>query len=72
MKIKIKLNEITEAFGLSNFKATEFEFLNEYLQCHQPIAEALDKLQSLQSENNFFYGELIPILLRIIKNLQKL
>lgn len=61
-----KLGEICKLVGVTEFKQTEIEFLKQYLSCVQPVAAALDRLQG---ESNSFYGELIPTLLQIEKQL---
>ncbi|XP_077282244.1 uncharacterized protein LOC143908451 [Temnothorax americanus] len=47
----------------------EFDYIEEYLSCTKPIAEALD---ILQGENDTYYGILLPTLLVVRRKLQKL
>lgn len=55
-----KLSELMTKLGLTPFKESELDFLEEYLMCLKPIALALDRLQG---EKNCFYGDLLPTLL---------
>lgn len=59
----------TESLKLPLFKETDLQFLSEYIKCLKPIAEAI---QSLQGENNIYYGILLPELMRIVKILSSL
>ncbi|XP_046749836.1 uncharacterized protein LOC124413353 [Diprion similis] len=69
MKVKDFLGEVCHALERPKFKETDFEFMAEYIECMQPIAQALDRLQG---QKNCFYGELLPILLQVRKALLKL
>lgn len=68
--IKEKNAKLHITLGLKNpFRDQEFEYIEEYLSCTKPIAEALD---ILQKESNTYYGILLPTLLALRNNLQKL
>ena len=70
LSIKGKSATLHKGLGLkNNFKDQEFTYIQEYLSCAKPVADALD---ILQSENNTYYGILLPTLLALRKNLQKL
>lgn len=47
----------------------DFQYINKYLRCSKPIAEALD---IIQGEKNMYYGVLLPCLVSLRKKLQKL
>lgn len=67
--VKHFLGSVCDAFELPKFKDTDLEFLAEYIECVNPIAEALHRLQG---EKNCFYGELLSVMLQTQKKLQKL
>lgn len=68
--IKEKNAKLHIALGLKNpLRDQEFQYIEEYLSCTKPIAEALD---ILQKESNTYYGILLPTLLALRNNLQKL
>jgi hypothetical protein len=69
LKKKEKLNSVMIQLELLSFKENEFEFLEEYVQCMKPIAEAIDRLQS---SKNCYYGELIPQLMRTRKLIESM
>lgn len=68
--IKDKSIQLYEALQISGqLRQTEFQYIQEYLKCSKPIAEALD---ILQGEKSMFYGLLLPCLLSLRRKLQKL
>ncbi|XP_046737549.1 uncharacterized protein LOC124406240 [Diprion similis] len=69
LKVKQALSDVCCALELPKFKETDLEFLEEYIKCVRPIAEALDRLQG---DKNCYYGELLPISVQMRKTLQKL
>lgn len=70
LNIKEKNATLHKDLGLKNpIRDHEFDYIEEYLSCTKPIAEALD---ILQGENNIYYGILLPTLLIVRRKLQKL
>ncbi|CAB3233842.1 unnamed protein product [Arctia plantaginis] len=68
--MKDKYTLINKALNLKNdISETEFLYINEYLTCTQPIADALD---ILQGENATYYGILFPTILSLKKKLVRL
>ncbi|EZA53578.1 hypothetical protein X777_06934 [Ooceraea biroi] len=68
--IKEKSCALHKALGLKNpLRDYEFDYMEEYLSCLKPIAEALNMLQG---NNNTYYGLLLPTILMLKKKLQKL
>ncbi|CAB3222644.1 unnamed protein product [Arctia plantaginis] len=68
--IKDKNIQLHRALCLRNYIIDrEYEYINEYITCSCPIAEALD---ILQGEAIMYYGLLIPCLMALRKKLQKL
>jgi len=61
LKNNAKLKELCTATGISQSKDVENKFLTEYVDCMQPIADSLDRLQG---NKECFMGDLIPTLLR--------
>ncbi|XP_035714108.1 uncharacterized protein LOC118438279 [Folsomia candida] len=68
LRFEDKLTEICKAADIPELKGTEIEFIKQYKMCVAPIAIALDRLQG---KNKTFYGELLPTLLNIEKQLLK-
>ena len=69
LDMKDKLPQIFEHASVEKLKATEVEFIDDYVTALQPIAYALDKLQS---EKDFYYGYLAPTIFQTLKALDKL
>ncbi|XP_057336009.1 uncharacterized protein LOC130674635 [Microplitis mediator] len=74
LKEKILTNtEKLNNFGLNNIlRNADFRFIDEYLTCNKPIADAIDKLQG---EKLCSYGYLLPTLITVqnqLKNCQQL
>lgn len=68
--IKNKNLEIHRALNIKNFiKESEYDYLEEFLKCAGPIAEALD---IMQGENNTYYGIVLPCLYALRKQLKKI
>lgn len=68
--IKEKNIQLHRALSLRNYISDrEYEYINEYVTCSCPIAEALD---ILQGETKMYYGLLMPCLLALRKKLQKI
>ncbi|KAJ8706986.1 hypothetical protein PYW08_011120 [Mythimna loreyi] len=65
----IPLYETLKISGSSQLRQNEFHYIQEYLKCSKPIAEALD---ILQGEKDMYYGLLLPCLLSLRRKLQKL
>lgn len=58
------------ALGMTNTLCdNDFQYINEYLHCSKPIADALD---ILQGDQDMYYGILLPCLVSLRKKLQKL
>lgn len=57
------LNVICQKLQISGFSEENFEFLNEFLKCLQPIAETITVL-----EGDILYGHTLPALYTIQKN----
>lgn len=66
---KENLGELCYRLGVSNFLASEIQYLEEYLQLLKPIAEAID---FLQSEKSMFFGYFIPTLVSIRVKMRRL
>lgn len=66
LDFKEKLPEVFEIAAVEKLKSTEIIFLEEYVLAMNPIANALD---TLQGENEFYYGFLAPSILRVIREL---
>ncbi|XP_067637108.1 uncharacterized protein [Eurosta solidaginis] len=47
----------------------EFSYIEEYLTCTEPLAKAID---IMQSENNEYYGIVLPYILSVRKKLQRI
>jgi hypothetical protein len=62
LELKDKLNDICSALELPKFKQIDTDFLTEYSRVMQPLASTLD---TLQGENECFYGMLIPKLIQL-------
>jgi len=67
LKKKDTLNKVCSELNVPTLQEHELEFIQQYCNCVQPVADALDRLQG---ENHTFYGELIPTLLTVKKKLQ--
>ena len=65
---KDKLPKLMMELILSLFNIKDILFLEEYLMCVEPIAEALDKLQG---EFGIYYGVLLPTLFSTEKYVEK-
>ena len=65
LKHKDKLNDVVIALTLPAFREVEMKFVEEYAMMLQPIAVALDRLQS---DKVCFYGCLLPTLLAVEKS----
>uniref|UniRef100_A0A2A4JC28 HAT C-terminal dimerisation domain-containing protein n=1 Tax=Heliothis virescens TaxID=7102 RepID=A0A2A4JC28_HELVI len=65
----ISLYEVLKISGSGQLWQNEFNYIDEYLKCSKPIAEALD---ILQGEKDMFYGLLLPCLLSLRRKLKKL
>lgn len=61
------LNEVLKSLKLPLFKDQEMEFLSEYVNCMEAIAEAI---QSLQGDKETYYGTLLLELMRIQRMLR--
>jgi hypothetical protein len=68
LDLKDKLADMFDIAGIEKLKSTEVTFLEEYVLAMQPLANALD---TLQSENEFYYGFLAPSLLRVVRELNQ-
>jgi len=71
LKNKEKNCELFEALGLKNsiIKDSEYIYIEEYLKCFGPLAEALD---ILQGENNIFYGFVLLVIFSLRRKAQHL
>ncbi|XP_063534931.1 uncharacterized protein LOC134744914 [Cydia strobilella] len=68
--IRTKSAQLHLALGITNYlRERDFQYIEEYLKCSQPIAEALD---ILQGDKDIFYGILLPTLLSLRRKLIKL
>lgn len=61
----VLINKIMVAYNAPEFTINEFEFMNEYLNVVNPVAEALENLQT-----NGFYAALLPTLRTLRDSLQ--
>lgn len=59
---KFKLYDLCQNLNVETFLDSDFEFLEEYLQLLQPIAEAID---FLQKDEGMLFGYLLPSLATI-------
>lgn len=65
--IKDKSVALHKALNIKNpLRESEFKYINEYLSCTKPVADALD---ILQGENSTYYGILLPTVLSLKKKL---
>lgn len=68
--IKEKNLQLHKAINIKNpIKDNEFDYIQEYLMCAAPVAEALD---IMQGENNTYYGIVLPCLFALRKKLKKI
>lgn len=68
--IKEKTLQLHKAINIKNpIKDNEFDYIQEYLMCAAPVAEALD---IMQGENNTYYGIVLPCLLALKRKLKKI
>ncbi|XP_011875029.1 PREDICTED: uncharacterized protein LOC105565991 [Vollenhovia emeryi] len=68
----IKENNLNlhKALNIKNpIKDNEFDYIQEYLMCTTPVAEALN---IMQSENNTYYGIVLPCLFALRRKLKKI
>ena len=69
IKIKNKNSQIVRALEVRNpIREADFDNIEEFVQCADPIAKAPDLLQADES----FYGIVMPCLLALRQKLQKL
>lgn len=67
---KEKTTALHRSLNIKNpLREAEFDYIQEYLTCTKPIAEALD---ILQGENATYYGILLPTLLALRRKLRNL
>lgn len=59
---KFKLYDLCQKLNIETFLDSEFEYLEEYIQLLQPIAEAID---FLQKDDGMLFGYLLPALATI-------
>lgn len=68
--IRSKSAQLHLALNIKNpLMEIDFQYIDEYLKCSKPIAEALD---ILQGDKDLFYGIALPTLLSLRKKLTKL
>jgi hypothetical protein len=67
LELKDKLNDICLALELPKLKQTDIDFLAEYVRVLQPLAVTLD---TLQGQNDCFYGQLLPKLIQLRNSMQ--
>jgi len=65
----VKLKDVCSALDVAVFKDFEIKFLQEFIECMQPVADALDRLQG---DQHCFMADLIPTLLRTRDKLQSM
>ncbi|XP_046390803.1 uncharacterized protein LOC124159200 isoform X1 [Ischnura elegans] len=67
VKLRPKMNDVLRKLDMKQlFSDTEFDYMEEFIACLRPIAQAIDVLQS---GNSCFYGQLLPTLFSIRKKL---
>lgn len=64
---KTDINNLMEKLSIAKFKTSDILFFEEYIQVMQPVANALDLLQT---ENNMYLGFVLPTLLIIQHKLE--
>lgn len=68
--IKDKSAALHRALNIRNpLRESEFKYINEYLACTKPVADALD---ILQGENSTYYGIFLPTILSLKKKLRNM
>ncbi|XP_035700778.1 uncharacterized protein LOC118433200 [Folsomia candida] len=75
LEFEDKLTQIFIAAGSPVVTRNEIDFLIEYVECTKPVCVALDRLQGENgSGQNYgtFYGEVIPTLLSVVAQLEKI
>lgn len=69
-KSKDKMTTLVKELNIKNsLKEHEFEYIAEYLKCTEPVTKALD---ILQSEENIYFGILLPCILSLQNKLETL
>ncbi|CAH0552498.1 unnamed protein product [Brassicogethes aeneus] len=66
---KPKMAALHQKLGLPNFKDAEIQYLEDYCQILKPLATALD---ILQGEINTYYGYLLPTLISLANQWEKM
>lgn len=69
-KSKDKMATLVKELNIKNsLKEHEFEYIAEYLKCTEPVTKGLD---ILQSEENIYFGILLPCILSLRSKLKTL
>lgn len=69
LKHRDSLKEVFEEAGIAQLTDRDLEFLDEYVKAMKPVSIALD---TLQKENEFYFGYLAPVIVNLRNELSTL